>query len=986
VRLAEDRRARVPFALVGVVLLVGAAALVAVPSREPRTDPAVDRAVREATATTTGVLRTAVADAARAAARDPVIDPAATPAGRALGNDTAFEDALRVRIYLAARERFATLRARAGGVTATPWLPPVDNASDLRAAIGRVSVARAGPNGTALRVRVENVTVRATRNGREVGRRRVDANLTVASPVLALHDRAERFQDRLDGGPLEPGLGRRLTAELYLLAWARGYAQYGGAPVANVLGTRHVELATNGGALAVQTATLGASDPAARRAKRWAAARVAAESLLGGGLDGRAGASRSGALLRAASGELRARTPAGPDRPAGATPEATVRVRVGSSADRALAGLLGERGFRNLTRSVYAAGLRLRARAERRRTERSGTSDPPGAWAYAGRATSVERTVSDGGAAVRLSVPEGRRVLERYTRTVTETRTTRYRWRRGGATTNTTATVTREYAVTLAVVARPAPDAPGPARPVLAAFDPDRPAGPNLADVTRNPPSVVDEADVDAYARRAVGGSPHANTTRVPGDPPADLREAVAPDLTRLHRQVRNLSVAASRGALGTFDTNPAARLAERLRERRTELVGAPARYPNLRSRTVYAARAAYLDRVIADLERRAAAARRERSAAADQLRAVGAGSLERLRRVMAARDDGSPAAPPARGGLGGPLGLSVDTAPSYLSVTSVGRERLDARGNGTVTPLATRNRNVFAVPSTGAADAVLGLFGGPATVGLGTAARTLRASRGVDLNATARTTRRQLRSAVRDRSRQVAAALRRELVDRGVDGGVVNAALRRWEGPAARALALSNGSAVAAVARASVSGPGERERLAAALRAGADRALDEARVPRRLVAGTTGAVRAYGRQVAAEHAGSALANATDRATAELRERAAGRLAAVPAGLPVLPAPAVGGWYATVNVWAVDVRGGYERVTLRSRRGVRDTVYSRDGATVRLDVDDDGDRERLGNASRVTFAVSTAVVVVVPPGGQGVGDTAGGADERSPGW
>jgi hypothetical protein len=275
VRLAEDRRGRVPFALVGVVLLVGAAALVAVPARDPRTDPAVDRAVREATAASNGALRSAVSDAARAAARDPVTEPAATPAGRLLGNRTAFEDALRLRIYLAARDRFGTVRARADGVRATPWLPPVRNLSELRAATERVHVARAGPNGTALRVRIENVTVRASRDGRRVGSRRFDANLTVGSPVLALHDRVERFDRRLGAGPLSPGLGRRLTARLYPVAWARGWAQYAGAPVANVLGNRHVELATNGGALAVQRATLGAGDPGGERAHRWAAARIA---------------------------------------------------------------------------------------------------------------------------------------------------------------------------------------------------------------------------------------------------------------------------------------------------------------------------------------------------------------------------------------------------------------------------------------------------------------------------------------------------------------------------------------------------------------------------------------------------------------------------------------------------------------------------------------------------------------------------------------
>jgi hypothetical protein len=48
-------------------------------------------------------------------------------------------------------------------------------------------------------------------------------------------------------------------------------------------------------------------------------------------------------------------------------------------------------------------------------------------------------------------------------------------------------------------------------------------------------------------------------------------------------------------------------------------------------------------------------------------------------------------------------------------------------------------------------------------------------------------------------------------------------------------------------------------------------------------------------------------------------------------------------------------------------------------------VDGDGEAERLGRNGAPTFETRTGVVVVVPPGGRGVGDGAN-ADERSPGW
>jgi hypothetical protein len=110
-------------------------------------------------------------------------------------------------------------------------------------------------------------------------------------------------------------------------------------------------------------------------------------------------------------------------------------------------------------------------------------------------------------------------------------------------------------------------------------------------------------------------------------------------------------------------------------------------------------------------------------------------------------------------------------------------------------------------------------------------------------------------------------------------------------------------------------------------------------------------------------------------------------LGAVPAGLPVAPVP--GYWVATLNLWHVTVRGEYGRLIVRSRRGrpPHGTLsYIRDGRGVRLDVDGDADTEHLGRAERISFDVSTTVVVIVPPGARGVGDTGGDADERSPGW
>ncbi len=49
-----------------------------------------------------------------------------------------------------------------------------------------------------------------------------------------LHDQVSTYQTRLNNGLDKPGLSQRMTARLYPMAWARGYAQYGGAGIENV--------------------------------------------------------------------------------------------------------------------------------------------------------------------------------------------------------------------------------------------------------------------------------------------------------------------------------------------------------------------------------------------------------------------------------------------------------------------------------------------------------------------------------------------------------------------------------------------------------------------------------------------------------------------------------------------------------------------------------------------------------------------------------
>ncbi|MEF8841629.1 MAG: hypothetical protein V5A62_08385 [Haloarculaceae archaeon] len=993
--MAEDR-GRVPFALVGVLLLVSSAMLAATGGRQPATaEPEIERAVERADATTATVIRRATRRAARDAARRPVTVAANGSVGRALGTDP-FRDALRLRAYLAVRRDLRTVRASADEVTVRARLPPVANDSTraVRAAIERVRIERAGPNGTALEVTVSNVTFVARRDGRVVDRITRSPSVVVASPVLVLHDRAEAFESRVDAGPLDPGLGRRLTARLYVLAWGRGLAQYGGAPVTNVVSTRHVELLTNGALLRTQRSTLGATDPEGRGAVRERMASVAADDLVGGADT----ASPVVGALRRASDYAEV---VGPQRDEEGRP-GTTRASAATAADRTFAAFTNPatgRIARVLDRT-YAAEVRTEAMTRVVGHERSGRRRPAGDWELVDVETDSDTEVreSDGPTP---AAPDGWRVLGRTTREVVESRATRRTWRRGNETRETTVVRRTTHAVGLAVHGRSARQTPAPARPVPSAFDPTASPvdGPNLADVRRRVRGRL-RGRADSLAERAVDEGIDTDARTAEGSYPPAVRRVALRDLTALHREVRGTAVRLSTTDVGTLAVDPSARLASRLRERRAALVEEPEQYGSVAAKASVAVRVAYLDAVISRLDSAADTHREMRGRLNDAFVTAGFGDLSRVRRVLRARS--SPVDPSAERTrtLGGPLAVGVETAPAYLGVSAVERESVGLDGNGSVHPLATRNLNAFTLPYGDAADTVVGRLLADRRVRLSTAARTLR-STGTAANVTDDRTlerhREALTAAVNRSLGTVRERLRRTLRRRGVGEGraarerLLDVAFARWRTPAARALAVSNGSLTRELVRtterrtATDPDPG----LRAALNATVTRTLAErsVRPRRRPVHRASNATRTAAERALHDGAGVAAESAANAGTGYVEGRLGRSLGAVPAGLPVAPVP--GYWVATTNAWHVTVRGEYGRLVVRSRRGRPPDgtlSYVRDGRGVRIDVDDDGETEPLGRAERVSFDISTTVVVVVPPGSRGVGDTGGDADERSPGW
>lgn len=987
--LADDRRGRVPFALVGVLLLVGASVYATeLTSRGPATverpaGESMDAAIRDARP----ALRAAVRTAARGAAANPVTAPADTPVGQTINGSQPFVDALRVRIAVAARERLATVERRRGGVRTTASLPPITDPNSLREAKRAVRVTPIRNDGS-IRVTVRGVTVRATHDDRTLARRTANVTLVVSTPVLALHERAENYETRLNRGPLAgPGLGRGLTARLYPITWARAYGRYGGAPIRNVLGNRHVELSTNTALLAQQRAVFGRNDPDGARAVQVATARVAVTDVLGSSPE----TDRVTRLLR----------PNAVDDAGGFAPETPERLPLNASpsasSDDAYLEVAGESLARRLRRSY-----RVDASLETDVTLLVDGSQPqpnaPGEnWTLLGTTEKRRTTVRE---QTDSAQPQSASESFLTTKTVVVTHTATHHWAGEEGVRRTTARWTTRYRVVVAVRTEYAPRDAAPDRRTAHLFRRGGALdGDNLAATRERATADLlgSNGGADAVAKRVVHDRTLSRSSTVVGEPPTGLRPWVEADLLALRDRIANETVTVPRRAVAAGDAVPAAQLAERLRERRAALVDAPARYDGVADRARVAARTAYVDAVIQALEDRAAESDGRNRDYLDRVGDRAAGDLSRLVAVGAGGDH-EPIRRADGSSEGSRLATVPDGSPAYLTLEPISSDHVPTVEPGeSVHPLAARTTNWFALPYGDAADGIVGAVFPGERVSLGTAGQTLvAANRTAESGETGEHERQryELAGAVAESLRTVEAetctTLRADVeVPRPDCRRAVDAANRRWPALGHRALAVANGSYVEAVGAALPRDGVDRGTTAEAtvrlrVRHRELLAEDSTAVEAAVVNGSVSSTRGLGRTAAREVVKAGLENASERATRRLTGSAR-----LPAGLPVAPAP--GHWYATVNAWSVTVRGEYQRFAVRGYAGGPDgsgavVRYVRDGDAVTLDVDGDGTPERLGRSERIAFETRTTVVVAVPPGPPGVGDVDGDRDERSPGW
>ncbi|ALG81496.1 hypothetical protein HLASA_0595 [Halanaeroarchaeum sulfurireducens] len=959
VTIVSDDRGRVPFALIAALLLVSSLTFASGLVHEASQDPVSPRLVETSTQEARIQLGSVARAADRAAAAEPVLSPGQTQLGRVIADDP-FERALELRIAVRASQRVAATRA-AGRTTVRVSAPPITDEAAARRALREVDITHLEDE--RYRVVLENVSVVATRDGHVVERDVLILETTVALPSMTVHQRARTFERRLTADITDPGLNRGLTARLFALAWVRGYAQYGDAPISNVVATRHVGVLTNDALVDQQVAAFGRADPESQRGVARAAADVAVvdgvgglESLVTSAADPANGSEKPG---RAASLDA-VEMPSVVDDPQ--------EFDVGQGADRAFVDFADGSGLDQAVRSAYRTSIRPETSASFTGYDERYEGERPENGTRRFSYTTSDRTVTGDDRAAGY----GSTVL-RYDRTVAVTRTEHTFWTVNRSFAGTTSVAReRTYDVSVDVECRydRPDDAPSARMTRTCPF-----GEPARAALERESAEAMSTrfGGVDSVAADAATGYHWHGWRTVTVDPPPGARERAYGSAAALRDEVRGIDVEMPPASMAS-KANPASRLEATIRRRHDSLVDAPRYYDSAATVAEYAARDAYLDALRGDL--------------ADQSSAI-AGMQDGLGDVMAS--NAVPGAPPDDEPEAlSPIAASVSAEPRYLSLSA-------QRGSPN---LAARNVNLFTVPYGDAADVVGGAIGGDDdSASLSSATNTLvatnRALESAD-DPQLRARRDRLRGAIRSSIARVRVEQRSALrigtdLSRREATAVIDAGYDRHDSVASRARAVSDGSIAEDIAAslppsttASV-----RDRALVEVRvATTDARGDETvRVSESVVQGVAERVRPHVR----EGVEQAVRVGTDRAASMAKRRTMRSAAAkMPAGLPLTPVP--GQWYATANVWVVSVKGGYDRFVVDAPRasptqGNGGTIqYVRESDTVSLDVDGDGHEEIVGLNEPIELATTTGVFVVVPPGPAGVGDTNGDADERSSGW
>jgi len=1095
VAFRRDSRGRVPFAIVAVLLLVSAVAVVGyLETRGPGetdTDPALAMDRTESAVQT--ALRDATASAAQQAAAEPLTLLANTSYGNALDGDRPFVSYLEALVYLETRERFADTGQRVDDVRTAVSLPPVTDNESFERALDMVDITETEPG--LLELELDGIELVATRGGERVASRNETVRLSVPSPVLRQHDRTQAFQERLDAGITSGGsLSQRFNARTYVLGWVRGYAQYSGLPVTEVIANRHVVPSVNSALYRTQQDVFGAADPNLDNAVRRGWFCMAAKDAEGlyNGYSG-AGADVASDICEASEWVLGQRysgaLPETPDtvellgEAPGMDQEQTIGVNeTAYSPLRTLIAGSEEHSIAGAIERALTIETDIEAELTATGPEFDHTPPHPGA-----EPTGTERRhggISVDSGTVTPGNPAANGTYHRFTDldigvAVTEEQT--WEWTEDGSTrTETTeATGTVDVTGTVRLVeGETAPDLHSDRYNRNLSVESSYRQGPGSTDEPRTVPTGFENyAGSERRITEAVLGGTDlvalegwlanrwGNVTE-PGQvdlsgtrdvvleldagEEATLVSTVIEDISRLQQTVERINHTFQRTELirGEDETGPVGELTAAVVEQQGAYLDREQAYESVGQQVVYEVREAYFEQLIEDLER------------LDEAHGAVMGELDsHLDGIDSSLDDALSFLQQGVEGVTGDEGGSpsldapeltpeityeVSGSPTYLAGEVVTSEEVPAvEQGGNFSPLAAKNRNYLKLPYDTVINGVLNTvldalnLGGDsdAKLTLRTAGEALRAGTlaedaaaadgsyagGEELGVLTDS----LETAVDDGLDEFTEQMGIEIVREGYGAepdtlfawppylNETHAAVAEAVAEAATNTTSTYSTAEAAIA---VGGGNATESLVAEVSA----ALDDGEIERPPYAESLSS--SEWRAVVASAVRPALDRAAANATAtledtslvesldnETREALANvssdivrdRLDAyidngafdlseyenwvgngsdidtpvrVPAGLPVLPVPTM--WVATMNIWDIDADGQYARFEVAANMSApgraTSTTYVRENTTVETEIA--GESRRLGRVEPIDFDGRSLLVVVVPPGGIGVGD------------
>ena len=1087
IRLFEDKRAYIPFALIGALLMITSIGIiVALETRgnvEADTDPSLAMDRTDSALQTT--LRVSVREATDDAAEEPVThlntDDEFGAALHAADGDN-FTNYVRALIYLEAADRLEASGQQVRDVETTVSVPDVEDGDDLEDALERVEIHDDGTGDGMLNVTLHGITVEAERDGETLAEREESVTVVVPTPVFELHDRVEEYEYRLDEADVtEAGMSQRFNAYMYGLGWARGYGQYTGLPINEVIANRHVDTAANDAVYRTQKDVFGAADPQLRGLVRqaWLCMAIQDGEQMYEEYNGDTPDDVSAEDLCKGLEMLY-----GGDQATGEMPEAPKvqdlmseapgmdeehNVEINQNAYLPLRNVVGGDGEHAID-SIIDRVFTVRAETSDVQVDRLGGGwenfdhdrDSPDGYTYEGSERTVVRTRIVDSQTVEL---EGDEDYYRFEATVKTTVRETLTWTKetgtGEYTEKDTASYETEFRVTVSerdhsmdanvdeatdndesIVRKYEKNAPpGADRTAMKRTDNYVPAPEDAAE------ELIGENPEEEFARMASNTAKETDPSDVDGEnvsvldakdievDPANeamLTAFIVKDLRQLAKKLENKNVTFKRADLiqQPEDEGPAGKLVDQVAEEQDERLARDGAYANVPQKALYEARYSYFQLLIEELKQVEGAHDETMGALDDKLDGANTGLDDALEYMQAGTSADKPDADadiesPA---VGPEIRYEVSGSPTYLVDESVEREDVPPVPRETrFAPKSSTNKNFFSVPYDKVIGSLLeyvpGVEDSDAELTLRMAGELLRAGNlaaEIDEESVDDDTLEKLETSVDDEitgQGSIAADTAKELDDDlQTDGPVENPARdvmtetleEEWDTPAKRAIALTDedGEAVEMLATAVVEELDDEKYRPAE--------YDSAEW-RTLVAATTRyhlRAEIADSKVRIDSDNEQLKNLDESLRETIEKESTGLIKdrlndsefelseeeyekwfdgqdtpnRVPAGMPVTPVP--GYWFATANVWDVQVKGEYARFEVSANvtgpSSATGMTYVRDRGNRSLEVD--GEEAVVGYTEPVNFETRSVVIVVVPPGGVGVGDRTDERQECTENW